>query len=84
MRLVSFLHFFPNFFFSWTLFRHSVFVRFFHGPIFETDKLFENLCTQGASLLALRLERTGEAPCGAQVFEEFFSLENGAVKSDKS
>ena len=27
---------------------------------------------------------TGEAPCGAQVFEEFFGLENGAVKSDKS
>ena len=27
---------------------------------------------------------TEEAPCGAQVFEEFFGLENGAVKSDKS
>ena len=25
----------------------------------------------------------GEASCGAQVFEEFFGLENGAVKSDK-
>ena len=31
------------------------------------------------------LERiTGEAPCGAHVFEGFFGLENGPVKSDKS
>ena len=29
-------------------------------------------------------ERTGEAPCGAHVFEGFFGLENGPVKSDKS
>ena len=28
--------------------------------------------------------RTGEAPCGAHVFEGFFGLENGPVKSDKS
>ena len=27
---------------------------------------------------------TGEAPCGAHVFEGFFGLENGPVKSDKS
>ena len=40
--------FFPNFVFSWTLFRHSAFVRF-DGPIFETEKLFENLCTTRAS-----------------------------------
>ena len=26
----------------------------------------------------------GEAPCGAHVFEGFFGLENGPVKSDKS
>ena len=27
---------------------------------------------------------SGKAPCGAKVFEEFFGLANGAVKSDKS
>ena len=27
---------------------------------------------------------TGEAPCGAHVFEGFFGLENGPVKSDKN
>ena len=27
---------------------------------------------------------TGEAPCGAHVFEGFFGLENGPVKSDNS
>ena len=27
---------------------------------------------------------TGEVPCGAHVFEGFFGLENGPVKSDKS
>ena len=27
---------------------------------------------------------TGEAPCSAHVFEGFFGLENGPVKSDKS
>ena len=27
---------------------------------------------------------TGEAPCGAHVFEGFFGLENGPMKSDKS
>ena len=42
-RLVS-SRIFPNNVFSWTLFRHSAFVRF-DGPIFETEKLFENLCT---------------------------------------
>ena len=30
------------------------------------------------------LRTTGEAPCGAHVFEGFFGLENGPVKSDKS
>ena len=30
------------------------------------------------------LQATGEAPCGAHVFEGFFGLENGPVKSDKS
>ena len=35
----------------------------------------EELCRVGA---------TGEAPCGAHVFEGFFGLENGPVKSDKS
>ena len=32
----------------------------------------------------LQVEPTGEAPCGAHVFEGFFGLENGPVKSDKS
>ena len=71
-RLVSSRIFFPNFVFSWTLFRHSAFVRF-DGPIFETEKLFENLCTtrglpcmvwsprEVASPVALQLERRNEA-----------------------
>ena len=29
-------------------------------------------------------DTAGEAPCGAHVFEGFFGLENGPVKSDKS
>ena len=38
-------------------------------------------CNWPVGLLA---HTTGEAPCGAHVFEGFFGLENGPVKSDKS
>ena len=48
-------------------------------------------CTTGSTASHLdsifspkTLSSTGEAPCGAHVFEGFFGLENGPVKSDKS
>ena len=65
----------------------------FDGFIFEAEKPFENVCATGASpvgrlavysLITERNIATGEAPCGAHVFEGFFGLENGPVKSDKS
>ena len=51
-------------------------------------KCTDDDCVRALSSLkqrSLRLANaTEEAPCGAQVFEEFCGLENGAVKSDKS
>ena len=55
-RLASSGFFLLNNVFSWTLFRHSAFVRF-DKPIFEAEKPFENVCTKRPPLLALRLVR---------------------------
>ena len=40
--------FFSEFVVSWTLFRHSAFVRF-DGPIFETENSSKTCAPQGAS-----------------------------------
>ena len=44
----------------------------------------KHCCSQSLCVGADREDTTGEAPCGAHVFEGFFGLENGPVKSDKS
>ena len=54
------------------------------GSIFEaaSHSFFE--FSTPKKVITVSLFASGEAPCGAHVFEGFFGLENGPVKSDKS